>query len=98
MNARIIESLNLFFLKIKEVTQLFLCKGLKKLSHFQALKRIVSAITQPKVGEGSSSSFGSSSSTAAAKDISHLVKKKRKLDEIIEEKDQEGNPAKKPSI
>ncbi|KAJ8970243.1 hypothetical protein NQ317_017603 [Molorchus minor] len=58
------------------------------------LKQIMLAVKdQPK-----SSDASSSSSSKPATDISHLVKRKRKLEEIVEEseKETEGSPAKKP--
>lgn len=67
-----------------------------KNSYFQALKQIVSAVTKPKIGESSSSSSAGASSSGPVNDISHLVKKKRKLDEIAEEKEEQDlNPSKK---
>lgn len=64
--------------------------------YFQALKQIVSAVTKPKVGESSSSSSAGASSSGTVNDISHLVKKKRKLDEVTEEKEEKDlNPSKK---
>lgn len=65
---------------------------------FQALKQIVSAVIKPKTGEGSSSTSFGASTSSTVNDISHLIKKKRKLEEVTEEKeDKEVNPPKKPA-
>lgn len=62
------------------------------------MKQIVSAVTKPKAGESTSSSSAGASSSGTVNDISHLVKKKRKLDQVAEEKEeQELNPSKKPA-
>lgn len=66
--------------------------------HFQALKKLVSAVTSQKPEGSSSGASSSSSSSAPVNNISHLVKRKRKIDEIAEQKEEiEESPAKKPN-
>lgn len=63
------------------------------------MKQIMSAVSESKpTSSGSASSSATAdSSSKPATDISHLVKRKRKLDEIVEESenDAEASPAKK---
>ncbi|XP_018575371.1 protein HGV2 [Anoplophora glabripennis] len=68
----------------------------------ETMKQIMSAVAESKptssaAGGPSSSVSADSSTSKPASDISHLVKRKRKLDEIAEEseKDVEASPAKK---
>ncbi|KAJ8934019.1 hypothetical protein NQ314_013655 [Rhamnusium bicolor] len=64
----------------------------------ETLKKIMSAVTEPKASSGGASTSSNATSTKPATDISHLVKRKRKLDEIVEESEMEveASPAKKP--
>nr|CAH7742848.1 unnamed protein product [Callosobruchus chinensis] len=61
----------------------------------EALKKILATVTEQKnSSEGSSSEAGTSK---PANDISHLVKKKRKIDEVNDKEENETNPVKKPA-
>lgn len=63
----------------------------------ETLKKIISSVTSTNLSDGSSSS--GSSITKPATDISHLVKRKRKQDEVVEEQEDSGsNPPKKPAV
>ncbi|CAG9812392.1 unnamed protein product [Phaedon cochleariae] len=61
----------------------------------EALKKIVSAVTEGKTSDGASTSSSAVESKPVT-NISHLVKRKRKADDITDEKDiSEANPNKK---
>nr|CAI5826267.1 unnamed protein product [Callosobruchus analis] len=62
----------------------------------EALKKILATVTEQKKSiEGSPSEAGTSK---PANDISHLVKKKRKIDEVNEKEETETNAVKKPAV
>lgn len=67
----------------------------KNVIFFQAYRSLAANIVQ----ENATTTFkGDSSAPAQAKDISHLVKRKRKLEDIVQAKGEEEEvPAKRPS-